>query len=241
MFRLSLCLAVLFFYATESQAQWFPIAPWNQARSDCYQNAAGQTICPTRAPLRQAAQAARYPSVSSASAVTYSASVVSYGSTGGAAATGYGSAGGAATSMGSTGGMSVVTSEVVSTSEASTLARRSDFRRALLDAARKAQLSGEIDERQYFKIVRVSLNPIKLREIEEATKAYAVESGEAQINAIDWDKLLAFLERIIPILIELFGANAPHNLNDMQYAQVAQRVDHALDSRLLCDWTGLAS
>ncbi len=167
--------------------------------------------------------------------------------------TGYGSAGsfsvgsrdsdGAViTSLGSTGGVSVVTSTTTTSTEVTTLARRSDFRKALMDAAKASREKGEITVAEYFKIAALSRIPKVLANLEASVHEAAIEEGIATVQAPDWGAIIDFIERLIPLiikLIDLFSYDVS-GLNTMQYANVSPRLDHS-DSRLLCDWTGLAS
>jgi len=84
---------------------------------------------------------------------------------------------------------------------------RRQFRKALLEAGRQAVDSGKISEEDYQVLRLASLMPRKLAEMQETVSAAAVEDGVASINAIDWDKLLAFLEKLIPFLLKLFASN----------------------------------
>lgn len=225
--RLPSIVAVLIACSLVSQSfgQWFPNAPWHQ--SGCYTDANGQTICP-RAPARSAVrvtqssaavQAARYPSVGSAvvaqsPVVYYDSPVVSYGSTGGAAMSM------SVTSMGSTGGVSVSQQTLApDANEVSILARRSDFRKALMDAAKASREKGEITVAEYFKIAALSRIPKVLANLEASVHEAAIEEGIATVQAPDWGAIIDFIERLIPLiikLIDLFSFN-DSGLNEVQY------------------------
>jgi hypothetical protein len=84
------------------------------------------------------------------------------------------------------------------------------FRRALMRAAGNAQRDGRITIEEYFSIARSSRNPAKLAELQESIQETAVQQGLASATAIDWDGLIAFIEKLLPIilkLIDLFGYN----------------------------------
>lgn len=80
---------------------------------------------------------------------------------------------------------------------------RGNFRRMLLDAARTARQSGDITDGQYYRLVAMSLRPASLDKIKDFVAASAVEDGLASTTAIDWDALLEFIEKLIPIIIQL--------------------------------------
>ena len=185
--------------------------------------------------------ASRYRSVSGTTGYG-SAGAVSYGSAGGFAVGSRDSDGAVITSLGSTGGVSVVTSTTTTSTEVTALARRSDFRKALMDAAKASREKGEITVAEYFKIAALSRIPKVLANLEASVHEAAIEEGIATVQAPDWNAIIDFIERLIPLiikLIDLFSFDV-NGLNTMQYANVSPRLDHS-DSRLLCDWTGLAS
>lgn len=82
------------------------------------------------------------------------------------------------------------------------------FRRALLEAGRKARDSGEITAIEFFMLSAASRNPRVLDKMQAAVHEAAIEEGLATAQAIDWDSLISFIEKLIPIiikLIDLFG------------------------------------
>jgi hypothetical protein len=108
---------------------------------------------------------------------------------------------------------SVITSvgvTVSSTSEVSQLriGDRASFRKSLLAAGRKARDSGEITSLEFFLLSAASRNPATLERMQAAVHEAAIEEGLATTQAVDWDALIVFIEKLIPIiikLIELFG------------------------------------
>jgi hypothetical protein len=106
----------------------------------------------------------------------------------------------------------VVSSEIVSVSslaqvsavEASGL--RSDsrqFKRALLEAARKARRSGEISMGQHLAVIALAQRPAKLEELKTSVHELAIEDGLATATAIDWMKLIELIIRVLPDLIAI--------------------------------------
>jgi len=88
------------------------------------------------------------------------------------------------------------------------IALRSDtvkFKRTLLLAARRARQSGDISMGQHLAIIFAAQRPAKLEELKNAVHELAIEDGLATVQAIDWDKFLAFLEKLIPMIITLIG------------------------------------
>lgn len=85
---------------------------------------------------------------------------------------------------------------------------RSSFRKSLLAAGRKARDAGEITSLEFFLLSAASRNPATLEKMQAAVHEAAIEEGLATTQAIDWDSLITFIEKLIPIiikLIELFG------------------------------------
>lgn len=143
---------------------------------------------------------------------------------GGGSTGGLGSAG--SRSGGSTGGFgvgtrlpdgSIVTSVGVTSAATQTnalevtqlrIGDRSSFRKSLLAAGRKARDAGEITSLEFFLLSAASRNPATLERMQAAVHEAAIEEGLATTQAIDWDQLIVFIEKLIPIiikLIELFG------------------------------------
>jgi hypothetical protein len=92
---------------------------------------------------------------------------------------------------------------VSSTAEASVTARRSEFRKTLLTAARKARDSGEISQLQYGRLVVATLRPRELANIEAWAHEYAIQDGLATAQAPDWNAIIEFIEKLIPLIIQL--------------------------------------
>jgi hypothetical protein len=68
----------------------------------------------------------------------------------------------------------------------------------------------------------------------------AIQEGLATTQAPDWNAIIDFIERLVPLiiqLIDLFGSNTSP-MADFQYAHSPRS-----ESRTLCDWTwiGLAA
>lgn len=98
--------------------------------------------------------------------------------------------------------------------------RKLNFRQALMKAAANAHRNNDITILQYFAVARSSLNPAKLAEMQQSVHEAAVQEGLATVTAIDWDGLIAFIEKLLPIilkLIDLFG----YNVNDIEQFYVS--------------------
>jgi len=80
---------------------------------------------------------------------------------------------------------------------------RIGFRRSLLAAARKAREAGDITPGQFFLLSAASRNPGTLDKMQAAVHEAAIEEGLATAQAIDWDQLIGFIEKLIPIIIQL--------------------------------------
>lgn len=103
-----------------------------------------------------------------------------------------------------------VASSTQATAEVSQLriGDRISFRKSLLAAARNARDAGEITSLEFFLLSASSRNPAVLERMQAAVHEAAIEEGLATTQAIDWDQLIQFIEKLIPIiikLIELFG------------------------------------
>jgi hypothetical protein len=79
------------------------------------------------------------------------------------------------------------------------------FRKNLLEAARLARRSGDISIFQHLEIIRTSRNIKELERLKGDIHELAIEDGMATIQAIDWDKLLSFIEKLLPIILKLIG------------------------------------
>lgn len=77
------------------------------------------------------------------------------------------------------------------------------FRRALLEAARQAKKNGDITAVEFFLLSAASRNPATLDKMQQAVHEAAIEDGLATAQAIDWNSLIEFIERLIPIIIKL--------------------------------------
>lgn len=129
--------------------------------------------------------------------------VTSYGSSGGGFAVGKRDADGAViTSIGSTVSPEIAKSATQAIQPLA-VGDRVKFRRVLLTAAKQARDEGDISAAQYFLLSAASRSPKVLDQIQAALHEQAIEEGLATPQAIDWDALLAFIEKLIPIIIQL--------------------------------------
>lgn len=99
------------------------------------------------------------------------------------------------------------------TIEALGIGDRVKFRRSLLAAARQARETGDITPAQFFLLSAASRNPGTLDKMQAAVHEAAIEEGLATTQAVDWDQLISFIEKLIPIiiqLIDLFSYNQVH-------------------------------
>lgn len=91
------------------------------------------------------------------------------------------------------------------------------FRRTFLQAARKARADGKIDAADSWKIEIARWIPGGLDMVQASLAAEAVSQGHASAGAIDWDKLLNFLNNVdwekimnvISMIIKLFAYLSP--------------------------------
>ena len=210
-----LILAVVALLPATAQAQVFPRlfgAKSTAAQSGCpggvcpiARTAVAVATAPVRAVARVAENRGNYPAVSSASGYGSSGSVVGGGSTGSLVVGSVLSDGSVVTSV----GVSVVALEAPASVEAKEMRAvgavgdRVAFRRALLTAGRQARESGKITTMEFFVLSAASRNPVALQRMMEAVHEAAIEDGMASVGAIDWDKLLNFIEKLIPLIVKL--------------------------------------
>lgn len=95
---------------------------------------------------------------------------------------------------------------------------RTTFRRQLIAAAQKAVAKGEISRRDALKIRVASFSPAFLERAEELCVVQMAMSGENEDAiprdetgtidraSINWEGLAAFLERILPLILQLIAA-----------------------------------
>ena len=93
---------------------------------------------------------------------------------------------------------------VTSVSSATILANdRAVFRRAFMKSLKAAKQSGAITDLEYLRLVTMSLRPASLDKIRETVQETAIQEGLATATAINWDGLIAFMEKLIPLIIKL--------------------------------------
>lgn len=93
------------------------------------------------------------------------------------------------------------------------------FRRALIKAAQKAARDGEIDRRDALRIRIACFSPAFVQAAEDLCVVQMAFSGddaadglprnaggEIDRTAIDWDGFASFLERILPVILQLIAA-----------------------------------
>jgi len=98
------------------------------------------------------------------------------------------------------------------------VAIRSDFREAINKASRNLVQSGKITRRESLRLRIAMLSPAFRQHAEELAVIQMYYSGDdgvpmtadgmVDVASIDWEGLIAFLERLIPIivqLLEIFG------------------------------------
>ena len=94
------------------------------------------------------------------------------------------------------------------------------FRSALLKAAQEAAKSGELRRIDVIRLRVATLSPAFVEQAQELAVIQMAFSGEEvptdadgkiEVSRIDWESLISFLERLIPLilkLIDLFAFNA---------------------------------
>ncbi len=232
MIRFCIALLAIAMMGQNSFAQLFPNARWNQGTTidadGCTVDVATgrklscplarRNTAPAPAPtavVETFVEPTPQPSYVLSSYAAPSAPVVirSGGSSGGSTPASYGSSGGGGvgsrdaqghviTSIGST-VSPTISATGTQAIQPLAIGDRIKFRRALLAAARQARESGEITAIQFFMLSAASRNPNVLDKMQAAVHEAAIEEGLATAQAIDWDALISFIEKLIPIIIQL--------------------------------------
>jgi len=95
---------------------------------------------------------------------------------------------------------------------------RDSFRRELISAAKKAAAKGDISRRDLIKLRIASFSPAFVERAEELCVVQMAMSGEDSDalpmdedgnivkTAIDWEAFAAFLERILPLILQILAA-----------------------------------
>jgi hypothetical protein len=83
------------------------------------------------------------------------------------------------------------------------------FRDVVLEAAKQARADRQIGLIQYWRIKAAANNPRQLPRIyagviDEGIAAGVID-GDASADGFDWDQLLAFIERLIPVILKLIA------------------------------------
>lgn len=85
----------------------------------------------------------------------------------------------------------------------------SNFKEAFVKAVDAANENGDIGIVKYRRLIRAAGNPKHLAEIEQHVRDEAAARGEklpkgAQ-GAINWDNLLAFIQKLLPIILQIIS------------------------------------
>lgn len=95
---------------------------------------------------------------------------------------------------------------------------RESFRRELISAAKKAAAKGDISRRDLIKLRIASFSPAFVERAEELCLVQMAMSGEDSDalpldddgnivkTAIDWEAFAAFLEKILPLILQILAA-----------------------------------
>jgi predicted ABC-type exoprotein transport system permease subunit len=106
----------------------------------------------------------------------------------------------------------------------------SKFRAALLKAAQASAKNGDIRRFDVMRLRVATLSPSFLKQAEELAVIQIVFSGEesefvpfdsngkVEVNRIDWEGLIAFLERLVPLILKLIDLFAAMNMQLESFA-----------------------
>lgn len=82
---------------------------------------------------------------------------------------------------------------------------RQKFRVAFLQANRQARANGQITAFEFATLAVAARSPAALDKIQQVVHETAIQEGLATATAIDWDGLIGFLEKLIPLIIKIIG------------------------------------
>ena len=88
--------------------------------------------------------------------------------------------------------------------------KKTEFKTALLQAAAEARSAGEIDRGDYLRIWFVAtFRPRALAQVQATVVHEAVSAGlmppSANPEAFDWSALLAFIQALLPIILQIIS------------------------------------
>ena len=92
--------------------------------------------------------------------------------------------------------------------------------KAVMQAARQAKDKGTITSFQLATLSVLARTPATFEKIQLVIHETAIEEGLATATAIDWNALIAFIEKLIPLIIQLiglFGDNTIHTYQATAY------------------------
>lgn len=200
--RISLFVLAVCMLPSLCSAQVFPNAFWNKNNTCSGPECAAQQVVqlqPAPQPVRNVLRAVAGPVVYQPVQTTVQYPTVS-------TVQSYGSSGSAVQSYGSSG-------------SATTQWRQNGFKKAFLEAVKRSRASGEINMLEATVLRIKSNNSRFLEQVEQHVRETAIAEGVVEGQAIDWDALIEFIERLIPLiikLIDLFGYISPNT--EMMYA-----------------------
>jgi hypothetical protein len=90
-----------------------------------------------------------------------------------------------------------------------TVAVPANFRSAVRGAIQEARNSREIGLIQYWRLMNAVNSPRQLSKIYAGVVDEAIACGEmseaTDLDGFDWDSLLAFIERLLPLILQLIA------------------------------------
>jgi len=85
-----------------------------------------------------------------------------------------------------------------------------NFRQTMLEAARKARSSGELERGEYVRIWLASLNPKNVEKCQQFVEDEAAAAGVSLpksngADAPDWTSILEFIKTLLPLILQLIS------------------------------------
>jgi predicted nuclease of predicted toxin-antitoxin system len=99
----------------------------------------------------------------------------------------------------------VAAQQVEALANINSLAERRKCIKAVMQAARQSRDDGKITSFDVATLSILSRTPASMAKIQAVIHETAIEEGLATATAIDWDALISFIEKLIPLIIKLIG------------------------------------
>ena len=125
---------------------------------------------------------------------------------------------GSKTSCSGTQNIPTATASIANQAETFATSERRKCIKAVMQAARQARDNGKCTSFDVATLSILSRSPASMAKIQAVIHETAIEEGLATATAIDWDALIAFIEKLIPLIIKLIGLFGDSSIRTMSYS-----------------------